>query len=689
MSAPTTTELPQPSNAAELENVLLQLTAPDTSTIQTATKILKKFLTQPASVQAMMQQVVSSARPEARHMACVLLRSKIGKLWKSVPEEQQEAIKATLLKRLVEDPSRPARRGVAALISSIAKRTVPTKKWPQLLPFLFQNAQHTEANQRELSLLLFHALAENIGKLFKPHFKELLEMFVNGLKDSNDAVRLASLRALNALVEFIETEKEANAFRNVIPPIIAVVQKSVTSGDDDPVKEAFEILDNISAMPVDVLMHHATALIQMMLQVAVKTDLDISVREKASALLAAMIAHKPGKIAKANLGPNILKCALGLIVEEYDETFDTEDMTPQKMGVEVLDASIGNFPRRLTFDAVMGSASSFLKNTSPHQRKGGFVILAVVSELFCERLKENLEQYIQAMCAGVKDTNPLVRAAAFVALTQFSDYLQPEILKFHKLVIPHLLLALDNSEETVTVKKKACVALEVFCEQLGEKILPYMDDLMKRFLGLTSQKDSSLVAQAISGIKAIASAAGADFGKYLAPICTMMKKIMEQTEDEQLKLRGAATECIGEVANAVGKEKFKPYLPTFIGLAVRGMQLELHELREKTYSFFASLAQMLEADFEPLLETVIPLCIASCVSQDGLTLDVDQNALDAEAEVDGIEEEGDDDAKDEELGIKRLKYRIRSGALDEKVAAEIGRAVQQECRDRSRMPSSA
>ena len=50
-----------------------------------------------------------------------------------------------------------------------------------------------------------------------------------------------------------------------------------------------------------------------------------------------------------------------------------------------------------------------------------------------------------------------------------------------------------------------------------------------------------------------------------------MAAAMKQQSNELLTLRCRATECVGAVAIAIGKDKFQPFLKDFMQLAVQGL----------------------------------------------------------------------------------------------------------------------
>lgn len=139
---------------------------------------MKVFMENPDCVPALLQQIANSGVIQARQMAAVLLRKKLPVHFRKLPEALQVEIKGTLLARLAAEPQRSVRLAIAALISSLARRLVPKKLWNELLEYLLQCSRSEKVEHREVAMLLFRALAEDIGVELKPHFKTLLGIFM-------------------------------------------------------------------------------------------------------------------------------------------------------------------------------------------------------------------------------------------------------------------------------------------------------------------------------------------------------------------------------------------------------------------------------------------------------------------------------------------------------------------------------
>ena len=116
---------------------------------------------------------------------------------------------------------------------------------------------------------------------------------------------------------------------------------------------------------------------------------------------------------------------------------------------------------------------------------------------------------------------------------------------------------------------------------------------------------------------ALAAAADRDFAPFARPILEFCRKAMQLTDPRMLLIRARATECVGIVATSLGAEFMKPFTPTLVDLALEGLKLKkAHELSEYTISFFSNVCIMLERDFLPYCQRIVPFINHICLSAD-------------------------------------------------------------------------
>ena len=170
----------------------------------------------------------------------------------------------------------------------------------------------------------------------------------------------------------------------------------------------------------------------MVIQVVVAPPIPVNIRDHASQFLISLIDTKPKRVIKLKLVEHLIKAAFMLLIQPDRNPFAAGEMTAQKIGVDLLDALSMEMPnKKEIFQICLANALNICQSQNYFERKGGHVVLAVLAEGCSEFLKENLKQLLDVICLGIKDSEPLVREAACVALTQFSDHVQPDITEYH------------------------------------------------------------------------------------------------------------------------------------------------------------------------------------------------------------------------------------------------------------------
>lgn len=230
---------------------------------------------------------------------------------------------------------------------------------------------------------------------------------------------------------------------------------------------------------------------------------------------------------------------------------------------------------------------------------------------------------------GISDQNQETREAACLALEQLSSeflylaffpsvvtktlprvvHIQPEVSQFHGQLLPALFQVMNDSSQRVI--EKSCMALEAFCENLGSGILAYLQPLMEKLVYMLQHGNLKTQETVICAIGSTAHAAGKDFQPYFAKVNEFLRSAMMIETPDELQLRALATDTLGTVAVAVGKEAFavsapflacdfrlinhleqQGFLPEAMRLGVEGVKIEESYLRECTWSFFTSLAKL-------------------------------------------------------------------------------------------------
>lgn len=659
------TNIPQTiTNAKDLETVLLQLVVPDSEVIQNAEKVLKKFTQHQQCLAAFMQQIQSSSHFSVKQAAGVLMRSKIKAHWESIEHSGKEYIKKSLLECLVKEVDPRVRSAVVEVIAEIARFELPKNQWSELAPFLMQCVKNTEAAYREVGMYMFSSLIETVREPMKNNLSQLMGVLQAGLTDDNMSVRMGALKAVQALVNTIIGEREVHAIIPLIPFIITVIRQSIAAHQDNVAISAFEIFDGLVETKTSQAFDSVIpSLMQFMIEIAVNAELDVEIRDRAVTFISWVIAFKPNIIIKQKMISAVINVAFKMLCEPEDDDTEDDEQTGSKIGASLLDELAVGIPSKHIFREVIEKAVPLTNSANYADRKAAVTAIGLISEGCHQPMRGNLGQAVPIIVKACSDQSKQVRAAAYLALAAFSEFLKPEINDFHDQIVPPLIVSLDDP--SFEVREKSCSALDTLCQNLGDKIVPMMQPIMSKLIGLLTNGDRKTQEIVIPVISAVALAVQSQFLPFMNVVLPLMKQLMDQKSGDLLLLRGHATECVGITALAVGKAHFAPFVDGFMRMVVNTVQQEENaEMKEYAYRFFENISTALAEDFSVFLPTVVPFLMQTIINDAVLQKVPRKTSFSFDDEDDE-----DDDFTGEELDTAQYSYTVRTSQLDERAAA--------------------
>ncbi|XP_015772090.1 PREDICTED: importin-4-like, partial [Acropora digitifera] len=437
--------------------------------------------------------------------------------------------------------------------------------------------------------------------------------------------------------------------RPLIPKVMAFINQIVPV-DEDRACDAMEIFDELVESEVSIVAPHLKALVEFCLQIASNSSYGNNLRIKALYFVCWLARVKPKALIKNKLLLPTLSVVFPLMAsppneddeceggEEDDEDgFEDgiEASRPCAVASQVLDILALHFPPETVIPPLMQFVMPALNDEDAYKRKAALLALAVLAEGCADYIRNRyLQAALQTICQGLSDGNSVVQNAALFALGQYSEFLQvtynfcvaiffwfilqPDISKYSADILPLLFERLVNSSSSG--KSSASItrtyyALETFCENLGEGILPYLPALMEKLL--LALKHSSSV---------------------------QMKEL--------------AISAIGATASAA-KEAMLPYFPQIVEFIKVNAKLWV---RVGYYGLFASVSTILKTNMGKYLQDIVKFMIDSLQSTEGIVThyanEEDPSFLLEDEDLGGELEEGDDD---EVTG-----YSVENAYLEEK-----------------------
>ncbi|KAI8824519.1 armadillo-type protein [Fimicolochytrium jonesii] len=629
----------------ELEGLLKQVTGGDTARLQTATSTLStKYFTQVQCIPALFEIITRQTDAPVRQLAAVELRKQVkkqdGAWWESLDVNVRTQIKNTILQVVLAEPSKPVRNQLARVVSEIANIEIPKERWNDLLSFLYTCCQSTDAGHREIGVYCIDALFEVIADMFLDRIPQFFELFSKTLVDPESLqVRLTTLMALGKLAEYVDPDghAEIKAFRDLLPGMVAVVQQLVANGDEDDAVRGMEVFDSLLLLESPLVSRHMPQLVEFFVGIGGNKDNAPKVRVAALSFLMWSAVYQKNKISKAKLVTPLIASVFPIISEEDDADDDEED-NPGRVALQLINSLSTNLPPQQIFPDCMRHVVQYMQNPDPNARKAAMLTFGSLVDGCAEHMRSQINDLLPLLFTGLQDPEGIVRKAACLALSSLAEELAEEIAEHHATLMPLILNLLNDPNEKI--QRSSCNALDAILEGLGDEIMPYLPTLMEKLIFLVDNAAQTVKGVAIASIGSAAHSAGDSFLTYFQEVMPRLKYCISLQQKEVFDLKGLATDTVSAVAEAVGKEAFRPHLNEIMTIVLQGLELNDSRLRECSYVFFAVVARVYEEEFAPFLPVIIPQLLKSCNEEEKLPTEwEDEEDEDISLEADEAEED--------------------------------------------------
>ena len=641
----------------------------------------------------MMTSVVCTptADPAMRVFSAVLLRRLLiaGKEFSKVTPAEQQDIKRNILACLTTPDMnavpRPLRRSLVHCVCSVAvagvegppPRSLETA-WPEVLPTLAGLCQPTSpVALRESGYELLRRLVEAVPTAMLPHRATLLQIMGTGLSADNgnvsDDVHLAALQATAEFLTLLRTDAEQQPFQAFVPMLLQTLSKMLTSGDELASRNALESLCMVADAQPKFWRPHLAVVWTSMLQIGGHVDLEPETRTLAIELVLCLCDQAGGMVRKH---PDLLQKAAEVLVlnvlceaedvdlaswsqaEENDATYgDAQDEDEianiAEQAIDRMATSIGGATMVPIFLPIVQQclASNGGQSGDWKRRRAGLETLALSAAGCTKQYRPHLDQLVAAAVQFTQDPHVRVRYAALHCLGQFASDFVPT---FHKKYLAKVLPVLGASLGALNqgCERLQCLAVSALAQVCNHEyvekraFLPYNKPLLEGLFALLKGTAASggvgakTQADVLSTISAIASVIGRDFVPYydvFMPLALQVLTMQIATNgtmkvvDAQKSLRGRAMECVGFIASAVGKERFRAHC----GPVMEGLLQARDEVKETVTDpqapfilpACALICECMGTDFLPYMPRIMPALLQQAMfSEDGIMVVVDEEA---------------------------------------------------------------
>ena len=147
---------------------------------------------------------------------------------------------------------------------------------------------------------------------------------------------------------------------------------------------------------------------------------------------------------------------------------------------------------------------------------------------------------------------------------------------------------------------------------------------MDSLLSLLDTAPLNLKGTVVGAIGSAAHASKAKFAPYFDASMQRIVPFLSLVEEgDELDLRGVSQDTVGTLAEAVGKEAFRPYYAPLMQAAFEATVVPTApQLKECSYIFFAVISRVYVEEFASYLPTVMPLLLAALTQNE-----IDETAL--------------------------------------------------------------
>ncbi|EPQ31230.1 uncharacterized protein PFL1_01415 [Pseudozyma flocculosa PF-1] len=606
-----------PSFVQGLHQLLAQTNVPDTAAVKAATDALQnQYYKNPACVPALFEILATSPDQAVRQLAAVELRKRLAKsqkVWAKQTVEVRNGIKVKLLEIVTNEATPIVRNAIARVISEIAKRELPTGTWPDLLPFLFNAAESSNASHRQVSIFVFYTVLETFvdgGDVLEQQLPQIMQLFAKSLQDPESIeVRITTVRALGKVAQNLDNDASADlvAMQSAVPQMVGVLNQCLESSNQEGVRQILDVLEEICMLEVPIISNHIAELIDFFLANGANKDHEEDLRLMCLNSLIWTCSYKRSKVQSLGLAKPMIARLMPIAVEEDSD--DADEDSPSRLALRVIDSLATELPPSHVFPALLEQMQTYMSNPDPHHRKAAMMAFGVSVEGCSEYIRPHMNDLWPFVEAGLKDPHTVVRKAACVALGCLCEMLEEECAAKHASLLP-VIMELVNDPET---QRSACTALDSLLEVMGNDISQYLPAIMERLAGLLETAPLPVKATVTGAIGSAAHASKEGFLPYFQQTMQRIQPfLLLKEEGDEMDLRGITTDTVGTFAEAVGKEAFRPYFQDLMKLAFEGMELQNPRLRECSFIFFAVMSRVFGEEFSPFLPHVVPKLIESC-----------------------------------------------------------------------------
>ncbi|KAI4469507.1 importin beta [Holotrichia oblita] len=366
---------------------------------------------------------------------------------------------------------------------------------------------------------------------------------------------------------------------------------------------------------------------------------------------------------------------------------DPDQFTTTTIATQTLDLMALHVPPEKVVPYLLTRVEPALQGDDIYAQKAAYLALAVLAEGCADHIRiKYLEAFLKCIYNGIRNPNVVVRNAAFFALGQFSEHLQPEISQYAAELLPvffeylsQLFIEMAQNKTEPSGLDRMFYALQSFCLNLDDGLLPYLPTLMDRLLVALDPNSWSLQLKrvALSTLDSVASAVKDKILPYFQKIIEILFVYINADSNSDIhELQSYALECLATIADTVDPESFESLAGRTLEIALKILDdTRDPDVRKSVYSLFSALAGVMKEKITPALPTIVEAMIGAIQSSEGIIAHYEEEEKEG---LDIYDELSESDEGEEDIEIEssssdstQCRYSVENSYNDEKEQACI------------------
>lgn len=358
----------------------------------------------------------------------------------------------------------------------------------------------------------------------------------------------------------------------------------------------------------------------------------------------------------------------------------------------MLDAAAIYLPAKHVMEKVSIAAAAAMGHATPTVRHAAIMALAIISEGCRDEMAPQLQTLLEAALRFERDPDASVREAVLAMMSTFAEFVNPRILHYHGLILPAVGRMIMAEPDSPWIVERACQVVECFVDGLDRDVLkPYLEGLLSLLAGQLRRPGlpDFVSEMVVAALGSVVVGAGPYIKPFAGGLLDTLMPLTEVVEPKLARLRGHATECIGHVSVAAGKDICRPHLARLMASIAASVGMESLELRERVFVGVEALVEAFGEELAPMIPGMVKVLREVIVSSEYLEIteradeasaavadalgrlagEEDEDAAGGAGGGAGGEDDEDEDSDDDESEDGALDFRVHTAAVELKATA--------------------